>query len=159
MIDSESTILAGALNLLPLVFLLDAGRARLGQRLVELRQAGDDDVLAAVERAGVLLFFVLRERELALLDELALAFDLAGQPLGALLEALDLQPQILRDVFFGEGVDGPRGKLRIGRVERHVHELAAADLVDVEVVRAARRRSRRSTGDHRAAPPAAPAPR
>ena len=44
----------------PQAFLLDAVDARLGRGVVELRESRDDDVLVAVERAGVLRFLVLR---------------------------------------------------------------------------------------------------
>ena len=141
---------AGALDLPPEPFLLDAIGARLDQHVAHRVEPRDDDVLAAVERGGILGFLVSRELHVALGDQFGLLLHLTGQPLRALLEARDLERQILVDVIFGEGIDGARGEFRIRGVERHVDQLAAANLRDMQLadqrVAVARGLDRRGVG-------------
>ena len=79
----------------------------------------DDDVLAAVERAGVLLLLVLRERQLALPARACPGVRLRRSATRRSSRAsATFSARFSRDVFVGEGVDGARRKIRIGRVER-----------------------------------------
>ena len=95
-------------------------------------QPRDDDVLAAVEGAGVLRFLVLRQRRGRSACTSSACFCTSPVSHSALFSSVcTLSVEIVRDVLVGERVGGARRELRIRRVERHVDQLAAAHLRDV----------------------------
>ena len=83
---------------------------RLGDGIVELIEARDDDVLAVLERERVLVFAILRHRPLAAFDLLLLLDQLLREPLEARDHVLAPQLEVLLHVLFGERVDGARGE-------------------------------------------------
>ena len=117
------------LDLAVLRLLLHARHLRLGDGVVQLVQPREHDVLLVVERQGVLLVAILRERPLAFLDLRLLVGELLFEPGQHVLAGLELDLQVLVDVLLHQRVGGLRRELRIDRIKRHVHQPAAAHRV------------------------------
>ncbi len=112
--------------------LLRFPRSRQHDVVVQLVEPHEDDVLPFVERQRVLALAVVGERPLAFLGLLLLPFELFVEPVDHVLRRLLLQREVLLDVFVDERVGRELRELRIHRVERDVHELAARDRLDID---------------------------
>ena len=112
--------------------LLNAIGLGLGDRVVQLVEARDHDVLAVLERERVLVFAILRHCPLAVFDLLLLLHEFLRQPLEARHHVLAPQLEVLLHVLVGEGIDRASGEGGFSRNEGHVHETAVLHRIDAD---------------------------
>ena len=103
--------------------------------LVDVAQPLRGHVLFIVERPYLILALVGDARVFRLLDFYFEVPQLVGEPIRGLRRSLVLAAVILLDVGRDVGVDGARGKPRVGGFEAHVHQAAVGNPPHTEIAK------------------------